>query len=91
MRTQNEILDAEEEFFNRVWYDRHLMAMSSHERGDKAIPPDILKGALKAAERAKSEYPDIAPAATDFEWGMWNGKLSALRWVLGDDWDFLDT
>jgi hypothetical protein len=27
----------------------------------------------------------------DFEWGMINGKLSAIRWVLGDDWDMLDT
>jgi hypothetical protein len=27
----------------------------------------------------------------DFGWGMFNGKLSALRWVLGDDWDMLDT
>ena len=27
----------------------------------------------------------------DFELGMMSGKLSALRWVLGEDWDMLDT
>ncbi|MDP5239288.1 PIN domain-containing protein [Uliginosibacterium sp. 31-16] len=27
----------------------------------------------------------------DFEWGMINGKLSAIRWMLGDEWDMLDT
>jgi hypothetical protein len=52
---------------------------------------EIYQQALKAAEEVRARYPDVRPVESDFEWGMWNGKLSALRWVLGDEWDFLDT
>ena len=31
------------------------------------------------------------PPHDTFVWAMINGKLSALRWVMGDDWDMLDT
>ena len=54
--------------------------------------PEIWKMAKKNAEKIKEKYGEqnMGPY-TDFEWGMLNGKLSALRWVLGDEWDMLDT
>jgi hypothetical protein len=51
----------------------------------------VWKKAKAAAKRTEEQYglPELGPW-TDFEWGMLNGKLSALRWVLGSEWDFLD-
>lgn len=52
----------------------------------------VWEGALKAAKRAERKLGrDNYGPWDDFEWGMINGKLSALRWVLGDEWDMLDT
>jgi hypothetical protein len=90
-RLQSEILAAESEFFDRVWHERHLVSMARHEDGTRELDPAILKVATDAAERVRALRPDVRPVEDDFEWGMWNGKLSALRWVLGDEWDFLDT
>jgi hypothetical protein len=58
----------------------------------ETIQRDVLKGALKAARLVERRYgkKNLGPW-DDFEWGMINGKLSALRWVLGDEWDMLDT
>ena len=52
---------------------------------------DIWNGALASAARVEAEYGDDLGPWTDFEWGMINGKLSALRWVLGEEWDELYT
>ena len=52
----------------------------------------VWEGAEKSARRIEQRYGlDQLGPWDDFEWGMINGKLSALRWVLGDDWDLLDT
>lgn len=56
------------------------------------IIDQIWRGALRAAKKTEKELGlgDLGPW-DDFDWGMINGKLSAIRWVLGDDWDMLDT
>lgn len=58
----------------------------------RPIQRDIWEGALKGASRVEKKYgiKNLGPWS-EFEWGMINGKLSALRWVLGDEWDMLDT
>ncbi|WP_217488936.1 hypothetical protein [Cupriavidus gilardii] len=52
----------------------------------------IWEGRLAAMKRTEDELgKDNLGPWTEFEWGMINGKLSAIRWALGDEWDMLDT
>jgi len=56
------------------------------------IEGSVWTEALAAAKRTEEEIGlDNLGPWDDFEWGMLNGKLSALRWVLGEDWDELYT
>lgn len=95
-RSLTEILEAEGEFFDRIWYDRKLVLQANIKEGlEKESPPEIKKGMLAAMKRIEAKYGGKSALRNyykdDFEWGMLNGKLSALRWVLGDEWNFLDT
>ncbi len=60
-------------------------------RADQTLDA-VWEKALEAAKTTEEEIglENLGPW-DDFEWGMINGKLSALRWVLGDEWDMLDT
>jgi hypothetical protein len=92
MRQEGEIVAAEEEYFEKVWHERKMAMKSRIESGDRSIDPTLWERASKAAKEMEEERgaENFGPY-DDFEWGMVNGKLSALRWVLGDEWDFLDT
>lgn len=102
-RGLQEILSSMDELVDKVWYNRHcnrsykikngeicIVPKGTKDYGNDVIHEDIWKGALKSAKRVEEKYEDTGPWS-DFEWGMINGKLSALRWVLGEDWDELYT
>ena len=72
--------------------DGYVVVKRRLEAGVETVDSEIWKGALQSAQRVIEKYGEenLGPYS-DFEWGMLNGKLSALRWVLGDEWDMLDT
>lgn len=59
---------------------------------NKYIIDEIFEGAKRSAEKTAADLGDeVTGPWTDFEWGMINGKLSTLRWMLGEEWDELYT
>jgi hypothetical protein len=93
-RNDNAILEAEREFFDVIWYDRKLVLLENIKEGKETNTPEIHKGMLAAMRAVEKKYGKKKLRNyyhNDFEWGLLNGKLSALRWVMGDDWDMLDT
>jgi hypothetical protein len=93
----------EQVWYNRhqVWNEKlrsgEARLVDNHEEPEKdpfglRIHRDVWEGAERSARRVEQKYglEELGPW-DDFEWGMINGKLSALRWVLGDEWDMLDT
>lgn len=91
-RNEEEIVQTIDELLEKVWYDRHMNLRYRVDNGKEEVHPEIWEGALKSAERILEKYGEenLGPWS-DFEWGMLNGKLSTLRWILGDEWDMLDT
>lgn len=93
-RNDNDILKAAREFWDKVWWNRHQNWLYRLSTGEEKLAPDqktIFATARKAARRIEKKYGKKNLGWDDFEWGMVNGKLSALNWVMGDEWDFLDT
>jgi hypothetical protein len=92
IHSEEEINAAINEIDDRIWYDRHKVLREKVQVDEGSAEVEIRKKADKAARRIEAKYgkSNLGPYS-DFEWGITNGKLSALRWVLGDQWDLLDT
>lgn len=87
-RGLDEILEAEEELSDKAWYDAYQAAVA--EAAEKGICPDCagLSEGDAIARRLEAKYglEDLEPCC-DFCAGVLHGKLTALHWVLGEEWD----
>jgi HJR/Mrr/RecB family endonuclease len=89
MRSIPDIIAAEKEMFDKVWYGRSEKdPASAHPH----LGPAMIDKILAAQKRVEDTYGyDEVQPGDQFEWGLLSGKLSTLRWVLGDEWDNLDS
>ncbi len=80
MRTEKEIEEYLNEAFEKVWY------MRSHPCDDK----EIEKRRKKSVKKIEKQYPEVKNYDYD-DYQYWSGILASLRWVLGEEKNFLDT
>ena len=92
--TIDEVGEVVDKLDRRIWYDRKLVLLQDNYNREAMMRdnPDIVRGMLREMQKVEQQgLEEEFPYEDDFSWGMLNGRLAALRWVLGDDWTNLDT
>jgi len=86
IRPISQIRKAEAAFEDRIWYNR-----SPDNVDAQAWEPEVKRSVKRSMREIEKKYGKENLIVDDFGWGMFSGKLSALRWVLGDEWDNLES
>jgi hypothetical protein len=98
-RTLAEIVEAEAEYFDKVAYVRFVVRADNEcTQYPEDTQEERFNEMLASRADIESKYGHdelwkaIGPGHDEaWEYGYISGKLAALRWVLGSEWDFLDT
>ena len=60
--------------------------------GEECVNADVLEKCNQVIDEVCKKYNiDFKKPMSDWDYGYWCGILSALRWVMGEDKDMLDT
>jgi hypothetical protein len=85
VRSAREIRAVRDRYWDKVWWYRHQELKKGYSR-------EQLIESERAAHAIEAKYGLERLLRFDFDDGLMSGRLSALSWVLGSEWDqSLDT
>jgi pyrimidine deaminase RibD-like protein len=82
-RNDKDILAEYNELWDKVWWNRHQVLLERAKNGEITIP----ESGYEAAKRIEEKYGRENLIMDDVDWGILQGRMSALSWVMGAEWD----